>query len=154
MSSFRATLAENIPTSVILKAPDSASEFVKGDLVYIDTTTDTIKQCGADPALIAAVAEVDATSSALHPAGLCPIRLLRPDTVVALSSATDYSAASDGNTVDIVDTSSGIWRVLPAATSNPRVLIRNGVTAANSLDGAIYFVQFIAANLQFDAIAS
>lgn len=152
-SSFRAYVTRNIPGDVERFLPHTPTEFVKGDLVFLDTATDTLRQCGADPALILGVAEVDAASSIIDPEGRVPVRILTPDTVVAMSSASVFDAAQIGNSVDIVDTAPGIWRML-LTTSNPRVLIRGGVPAAQSLDGTIWFVQFIAANLQFDAIAS
>lgn len=155
MSSFRAYFTKNIRADNVIRGlPNGTSEWVTGDLLFYDTSTNTWKQCGANPALIGGLAEADASSATLDPEGKVSIRLLQSDDVVAISSATDFANSYIGDTVDIEDSASGIWRVLPASTSNTRVTIRDGVPAAQSLDGAIFYVQFIAANLQFDAVAS
>jgi hypothetical protein len=154
MSSFRAYFTKNIRAdNVVRGTPDTASEWVAGDLVFYDTATNTWKQCGANPALIGALAEADASSSTLDPDGKVPLRLIQSDDIICMSSATDWTQSTVGDTVDIEDSASGKWRVL-ATTGNARVTIRDGVAAAESLDGALYYVQFIGANLQFDAVAS
>lgn len=153
MSAFRAYFAKNIRSEQVYEfTGDAVAVWLTGDLVYQDTSTDTLKKCGADPALIAGLAENPSTYNYTESSKV-PIRLIHQDDVIAMSSATDYADTMIGNTVDISDATGGIWKVL-TSTSAPRVTIVGGVPAANSLYGAIYFVQFIAANLQFDAVAS
>lgn len=155
MSSFKAYFAKNIRSAHVESfTPATGSDaFVAGDLVYYDTTTNTMKLCGADPALIAGLAEVDSTSSTISPDGKVPIRLLHSDDIIAMSSATDFATSNIGDSLDLEYQAAGKWRVL-TSTSAVRLICRGGVPAADSLDGAIWFVQFIAANLQFDAVAS
>lgn len=155
MSAFRAYIARGGDNERVFDyTPDGTATFAAGDLVYYDTSTNTMKICGADPALIAGLSEVVSSSSNLIPTAKVPIQLLKPSTVLAMSSATDYADSYQGDTMDISNTSSGLWKVLPGSTAAVRVICIGGVAAADSLDGAIFYVQFIAANLQFDAIAS
>ena len=154
MSAFRAYYARNIRShNVVEYTPDGSSLFYRGDFVYYDTSTDTVKQCGADPALIAAVAETDYTYKNIVPTAKVPLRLLQADDVIAMPSATDYADTYIGDSLDIAKASNGVWKVL-TTTSNPRVLVVGGVPAAESVDGAIWFVQVLAAYCQFDAVAS
>lgn len=156
MSAFKAYVTKNIEhTNVEEFTPDGSAVWLSGDFVFYDTSTDTMKKCGADPALIAGLAENPSTyGAALALNGKVPVRLLNADTVIAMPSDTDFDATKIGDTVDISDATGGVWKLLPASTSNPRALIIGGILAADSLDGAIWFVQLIAANLQFDAVAS
>lgn len=154
MSAFRAYYARNIRSANVTEmTPDGTTLFYRGDFVYYDTSTDTVKQCGADPTLIAALAETDYTAKDITSTGKVPLRLLQADDVIAMSSATDYSDSYIGDSLDISKASNGVWKVL-TSTSAPRVLVVGGVPAAQSVDGAIWFVQILATYCQFDAVAS
>jgi len=156
VSTFKAYHTKHICSDFVEEyTPDGSATWVSGDLVFYDTGTNTMKKCGANPALIAAVAENPSTyGSLLNPNSKVPLRLLKTSDVIAMSSDTDYADSYVGDEVDISDAGSGVWKVLPASTGNPRVKILGGIAAADSLDGAIFFVQPLAANVQFDAIAS
>jgi hypothetical protein len=123
-----------------------------GELMYFDTATQTIKRCGADPALIAGISEVESEKARLLTEnGKIPLRLLKPNALVAMCSATTpaetHVAVSTG--YGIVRLSSGNWAVDTGDTGNARVFV-----VRVDIAKGIFFVKFMAANLQFDAIAS
>lgn len=123
-----------------------------GELMFFDTATQTIKRCGADPALIAGISEVTSEDArVLTPNGKIPLRLLKSNALVAMCSATTpaetHVAVATG--YGIARLASGNWAVDIGDTSNTRVFVKR-VDIANG----IFFVSFQAANLQFDAIAS
>lgn len=154
MSAFRAYYARNIRSANVNEyTPDGTTVFYRGDLVYYDTSADTVKQCGANPSLIAAVAETDYTYKNLVPTAKVPLRLLQADDVIAMASDTDFADSYIGDSLDISKASDGVWKVL-TSTSNPRVLVVGGVPAAQSVDGTIWYVQVLATYCQFDAVAS
>lgn len=124
--------------------------FVPGSFVFFDTATQLVKLCGADPALIAGISEVNSgDASVLTPNGKVPVRLLKPGAVVALCSATTLSEANVGVAYGIAKLASGNWGIDTTDTTATRVVVKRVDTAKN-----IAFVSFLAANLQFDAIAS
>jgi len=122
-----------------------------GELMYLDTATGTIKRCGADPSLIAGVSEVVSEDArVLTPDGRIPLRLLKPNALVRMCSATTpVRATHEGVAYGIVRLSSGHWAVDVSDTSNTRVVVKKVVPATGE-----WFVSFLAASLQFDAIAS
>lgn len=133
----------------------STDAIVVSSLVYFDTGTQTIKLCGADPALIAGIAEgaKNTAQSAsertnLHPSSKMPVRLLSTGALVALSSPTTLSEANVGVLYGIVNVG-GVWQLDTTDTTNTRVLVERVDVGTNTA-----FVRFIAANLQFDAVAS
>jgi len=150
-SSFRANVAYNIDESPNLEfTPDGTTVFYVGDLVYLDTSTHTVKQCGADPSLILGLSEVTSElAKVLTPNGKVPIRALTTTTVVAMPVNTTASADHEGTAYGVVKSADGIWQVDISDTSNTRVLVLK-VDVTNK----IYYVRFLAANLQLDAIAS
>jgi hypothetical protein len=154
MSAFRAYYARNIRSDLVSAyLPDTSNAFVQGDLIYYDTSTDKIRLCGANPSLIAAVAEAPSTAVNLDLVGKLPIRRLQADDVIAFPSDTDFDGTYVGDSLDISYASAGVWKVL-TTTSNPRVLVVGGVAAAENVDGAIWFCQVLATYCQFDAVAS
>ena len=123
-----------------------------GELMYIDTAASNVaKRCGADPGLIAGVAEVASEAArVLTPDGRIPIRLLKPNALVRMCSATTpVQATHVGNGYGIARLASGNWALDISDTSNIRAIVKKVDEAAGA-----FFVSFIAANLQFDAIAS
>lgn len=123
-----------------------------GELMYYDTADQKIKRCGADPALIAGIAEVSSEAArVLTPDGKIPLRLIKPNALVAMCSATTPAETHVGVATGygIVRLSSGNWAVDIGDTANGRVMVKRVDIARG-----IFFVNFIAANLQFDAIAS
>jgi len=121
-----------------------------GELMFYDTADQKIKRCGADPALIGGICE--GTSElwrVLTPNGKIPLRLLKPNVVVRMCSATTPAETHVGVLYGIARLSSGNWAVDVGDTSNTRVIVK-GV----DIGTGAFFVNFVAANLQFDAIAS
>lgn len=123
-----------------------------GEFMYYDTADQKIKRCGADPALIAGISEVASEAArVLTPNGKVPLRLLKPNALIAMCSATTpaetHVAVATG--YGIVRLSSGNWAVDISDTSNPRVFVKKVDIAKG-----IFFCSPMAANLQFDAIAS
>lgn len=154
MSAFNPYYAKNIRSAQVNEyEPDGTDLFYRGDFVYYDTSTDTMKVCGANPSLIAGLAETPYTYKNLVPSAKVPIRLLQADDVIAMPSDTDFATSYIGDSLDITKSANGVWKVL-TTTSNTRVLVIGGVPAAESLDGAIWFVQVLATYCQFDAVAS
>lgn len=131
--------------------PASDSTHVVGDLVFADTSSPwDMNKCGADPSLIAAVSEVISDDAdALTPDGKVPYRILSSGTVVAMCGTSDPTDSTAVGTAYGVVNANGVWKVDLTDTSNTRVLVI-GVDTVN----LIYFVRFLAANLQFDAVAS
>ena len=154
MSAFRPYYARNIRSAHVGEySPDPVNTFVQGDLVYYDTGTDYMRLCGANPSLIAGIAEGNSSQTRLTPSGKIPIRQLQADDIIAFPSDTDFSPTYIGDSLDVAYVSAGIWK-LAVTTSNPRLLVVGGVPAAENVDGTIWFCQVLAANCQFDAVAS
>jgi hypothetical protein len=121
-----------------------------GELVYYDTATQTSKRCGADPSLIAGISEVASESArVLTPDGKVPLRCLKPNATVRMCSATTPAETHVGVLYGVVRLSSGNWAVDISDTSNTRVLV-----VKVDIPAGAFFVKFVAANLQYDAIAS
>lgn len=123
-----------------------------GELMYYDTSDQKIKRCGADPALIAGISEVTSEEArVLTPNGKIPLRLLKPNALVGMCSATTPAETHIGVATGygVVRLSSGNWAVDIGDTSNPRVMVKK-----IDINKGIFFVNFLAANLQFDAVAS
>lgn len=121
-----------------------------GELMYYDTADQLMKRCGADPALIAGICEgASETWKTLTPNGKVPLRLLKPNALVRMCSATTPAETHVGVLYGIARLASGNWAVDIGDTSNTRVIVKR-VDIANG----VFYVNFVAANLQFDAIAS
>ncbi len=124
--------------------------FGPGDLVFYDTSDQLMQLCGADPSLIAGISEVDSEEAkTLTPNGKVPVRLLKPNALVAMCSATTPAESHVGVAYGVVTLASGNWSVDTSDTSNTRVVVKRV-----DIENGIFFVSFLAANLQFDAIAS
>lgn len=126
----------------------AAAAFKAGALVVYSTSTDDIDECGADPTLILGIALCDAASKTIYPGNKIPVLVLDPTMVVGLSSATTPVEA------DVLDAGFGIekttfWRLDHTDTSNIRVQV-----VEVDIPNGIFWVRFVAANLQADAIAS
>lgn len=150
-SKFPPFLASNVRSPLVLPyIPDAAETFKHVALVFYDTATNTIKKCGADPANILGFAQGAATGKTLTPTGKIGVHVLDPDDVIGMSSPTTPAESDVGDSFGILeDAGTGYWQADPTDAANARVICV-GVDIPNG----IYFVKFIAANLQFDAIAS
>lgn len=122
-----------------------------GELMYYDTATQTLKRCGADPALIAGIFEAgdSAVARLLTPDNKVPIRLLSAKCVVRMGSQVTPAETHVGVAYGIVRDASGNWLVDTTDTVNTRVLVQRVDAAAGA-----FFVRFLPANLQFDAVVS
>lgn len=121
-----------------------------GELWYYDTSDQKVKRCGADPSLIGGVSEVSSEAArVLTPDGKIPVRCLKPNGLVRMCSATTPAETHVGVLYGVVRLASGNWAVDISDTSNTRVIVRK-VDIVNG----VFYVNFVAANLQFDAIAS
>lgn len=154
-SSFPASVAYGHHESTVIDYVPSTDAIIPGSLVYFDTGTATVKLCGADPSLIAGIAEAGLNTGGspsgtlpIIASGKMPVRNLRSGCTVALSSPTTLSEANVGALYGIVNTS-GIWQLDTTDTTNTRVIVVRVDVKTNTA-----FVQFIAANLQFDGVAS
>lgn len=133
--------------------PDTTATFVAGDLVYLDTADNLIKECGADPSLILGVARCSVADRAINPGSLIPVDIIEPSQVWQMSSATTPADSHLTDGYGIVQTS-GYWKVDTSDTSNIRVYVI-GYSPRSGQQGPEFFtVKFNAANLQGDAIAS
>lgn len=121
-----------------------------GELMYYDTADQKIKRCGADPSLIAGICEGSSEAwRVLTPNGKIPLRLIKTNALVRMCSSTTPAETHVGQTYGVERLASGNWAVDITDTGNARVIVK-GVDIAKG----VFFVSFIAANLQFDAIAS
>ena len=135
----------------------AAQTFGLNELVYVDVTTGKLLVCGADPSLIAGVALASAAFGLgtqwpgnIIDSDYIGVALLRSDTKVFMSSTTTPVVTNIGVAYGIAAVS-GVWQVDTSDTSNTRVVV---VDIFNTPQQEGYLVQFLAANLQFDAVAS
>lgn len=135
---------------VISFAPEAAQVFLPYALVFYDTADDKIKLCGADPALILGFALGSAASKTLSPDGKVPVQVLDPDVIVCMSSPTTPAESHVTDAFGILmDATTKFWQADPTDAGNARV----HCTRVDIPNG-IFYVRFMAANLQLDAIAS
>lgn len=151
-AAFVAQLYEPADVQEFVPGTDTNEPFGVGDLVYVDVADLMLaKRCGADPSLIAGISEGDSTiAPTLTENGRMPIRILNSRMVVAMASATTFAWTTHvGVAYGIARDASGHWLVDTADTSNTRVIVVGGDERTNT-----FFVKFLAASLQFDAVAS
>jgi hypothetical protein len=122
-----------------------------GELMFYDTADQRLERCGADPALILGIFEAGDSDVArqLTPDNLVPLRCLKPGALVRMGSAVEPAQSHIGNSYGIVRDADGNWLVDTTDAVNTRVIVKK-----IDVDSGSFFVSFIAANLQFDAIAS
>lgn len=133
----------------------STDASIAGELVFFDTADNTVKECGADPANILGIVlgPGPASTRLQKPLPYAPntqlVAVLSPDTVVAMCSATTPSLAHVARPFGVAKLASGNWSVDTTEAVNTRLtVIRVDIT------NGIFYVRFLAANLQLDAIAS
>lgn len=158
MSSFPAYIAQEIEngTSVQEYTPDGTDIPVTGDLVFYDVSTATVKRCGANPALIAGISEVNTTpgfrpnsAQSLTPDGKVPIRTTTSRAIWAFSCATTLTEANVGEDYGVTrDGTTGFWQIdLSKSGSNQRFRIVR-IDAVNQIAYAV----LLSANAQFGGI--
>jgi len=124
---------------------DASATFIAGALVF-KASDDEIEECGADPADILGIALMPAAQSTLY-GGKVLVAILDPDVIVGMSSSTVPAVTHLLDPFGIAKSTH--WQVDIGDTSNTRV----HVIKIDTTNG-IFFVKFMAANLQADAIAS
>ncbi len=126
----------------------SGQTFVAFALVTLNTSTGEISECGADPATILGIVQSDAANAFLYD-NRVPVQVLDPNVEYGLCVTGTLAATDVGKVYGLVKNASGNWAVDLSDTTNTRVVIvRADVT------NQLAHVQFLAANLQLDAIAS
>ena len=140
--------SDQSPGEVVDFTPGSSETFAAGALVYYDTGDQRLKKCGADPALIMGIALVPKTASTIYANGKVPVLVLRPDMTICMSGAETPAETMVGVLYDILEAASGNWRKDSTTGATRLIVTRVDIT------NGIFYVKFIAANLQFDAIAS
>jgi hypothetical protein len=122
-----------------------------GELMFYDAVTDLqLERCGADPALILGVCEGSSEAMKVLTAdGRIPLRVLTPKALVEMCSTTVPAQAHIGVLYGIARDANGNWAVDIGDTSNTRVIV-----VEIDIGRGAFYVHFIAANLQGDAIAS
>jgi hypothetical protein len=128
--------------------PDAAQTITFGELVFQNTTDQEIEECGADPALILGIAEGNSADKWLWD-GRIPVHVLSPNVMIGLCVTGTLAASDSGKSYGIVKKASGNWAIDLSETVNTRVVVRKA-----DVTNQIAWVQFLAANLQHDAIAS
>ena len=150
MSVFQAVVAYGHDLSPTEEyTPDGTLFHVPGDLVFYDTATQTMKKCGANPALIAAISELTSQQAKLiTPNGKVPYKVLTANTVCKMPCSVAPSELNVGLVYGVVNVS-GIWQVNFADVVNTRLIVLRVVIGEDSA-----YVRFLPANLQFDAVLS
>lgn len=150
-SSFPAYVTKEVDrTDVFEYTPGTAGDvFIVGSFVFYDTGTNTMKLCGADPALIAGLSEVGSVANALiTPNGKVPVRILRNGAIIALSSTTTPAESHVGDQYGITATS-GVWKLDTAKTgADARMLV-----VAVDITNGIFYCQPLNDQLQFGSVA-
>lgn len=150
-SKFPAYLASGVRAPLVLPfTPAAAQTFGPQSLVFYDNADEFIKLCGADPALILGFSQGGAAGKLLTSNGKIGVHVLDPDDVIAMSSPTTPAETHVTDAFGILmDAGTGFWQADPTDAANARIHCV-GVDIPNG----IFFVKFMAANLQLDAIAS
>lgn len=130
-------------------AIDAANAGKAGSLCFLNTTDNEIEECGADPALILGLMTGPYTARTLYPSSKMPVIILDPNVVVGMCSATTPADSHLSDAYGIVKLASGNWAVDTTEAVNTRVTVVKVDAAAG-----IFYVKFMAANLQGDSIAS
>lgn len=121
-----------------------------GELWYYDTADQKVKRCGADPSLIGGISEVSSEAArVITPDGKIPVRALKSNGLVRMCSATTPAETHVGVLYGIARLASGNWSVDTGDTSNTRVIVKKV-----DIPNGVFYVSFVATNLQFDAVAS
>lgn len=155
------TQNEDVGSEVEEFTPGTAAgeQMVVGDLATWDDANNWIERAGTNPSAIAGICEVDSEQARLLTAsGKIPIRLLKSDALVCMSSTTTPVVATHvGQEYGITRASGGQWQVDTAKTAgDARVVVRR-VELSTDIGGAgmeRWYVNFLAEFLSHDGIDS
>lgn len=128
---------------------DAVNAGKAGSLCFLDTADDQINECGADPALILGLMTGPYTSRTIYPAEKMPVIVLNENVVVALCSATAPLPAHVTRSYGVVKLASGNWALDIAEVAATRAVVKKIDAVAG-----IFYVTFLAANLQGDSVLS
>lgn len=129
---------------------DPANAGKAGSLCVLNTGTNRIDECGADPALILGLMTGPFTARTIYAGQKMPVIILSDNVVVAMCSATTPDpAAHPGRSFGIVKLASGNWAVDFSDAVNTRVVIKKV-----DVNAGIFYCVFLPANLQGDAVVS
>jgi len=150
-SDFPAYIASGYEDTEVVAYPiASDAHVVPGSFWFYDTTGNDANICGADPATIAGLSEIDsAEADDLTPDGQVPLRVIVGSKCrIALASATTPAQSHVGDQYGIT-LANGRWRLDVSKTgADARVLVR-----AVDITNGIFFCQVLNDQLQFAAIA-
>ena len=162
-SEFPAYVARNIEQSHVEDYAASAVSgevLLVGDLCIWDSGNGWVERSGADPSAgtIIGLAEVSSVAARLiTPDNKIPIRTLDGNTVVAMSSTTDYVEATHRFVeYGVTRSSAGRWQVdVGKTTTSARVVVIGGIPQGfGPGQNNVWFVKFLAEFLANDGIDS
>ena len=148
MSRFPAYVASGHDTTRVeefVPSQVAGEVLLVGELAIWDAANDWIERAGANPAAgtILGLCEVKSEEARLiTPNGRIPLRQITADTIIAMSSETQYVDATHRLVEYGVtrNATSGHWQVDPAkTTTDARVLVVRGDVGTNT-----WFVRFLA----------
>lgn len=153
-SSFPLQIAKPYPPTRVYHYPVTAGQtFITGALVFL--TSGAVSECGSDPSSILGIALAPASvglasAGSIYGGTNIPVFVLSPEDILFMASATTPVFATHATTAYGVEKTT-YWRVDTSDTSNTRVVV---VDVSNSPQQEGFYVKFLAANLQLDAVAS
>lgn len=151
-SNFPAYVCINEDASLVREyTPGTAAgeQMKVGEIVQWDDANNWVERAGADPTPILGICEVDSEQARLLTAsGKIPIRILNPNTIVCMASATTPVVATHvGQKYGIVrDGTTGFWLVDVSDTVNTRVIV-DDVDITSGAEK--WYVRFLQANLLY-----
>lgn len=128
---------------------DSANAGKAGSLCFLNTTDNQIEECGADPALVLGLMTGPYSARTIYDGSKMPVIILDNNVIVGMCSATTPADSHLTDEYGVVKLSSGNWAVDTTDTTNKAVKV-----VKVDADAGIFYVKFLAAVLQGDAVAS
>lgn len=134
---------------------DAANAGKAGSLCFLNTADNEIEECGADPALILGLMTGPRTSRTIYPSSKMPVIILSDNVVVALCSATTPSDAHLTRIYGVTKLASGNWSLDTTKTGTEGAPATSRVKVHKvDITAGIFYVTFLATNLQGDAVFS
>lgn len=149
-SDFPARVDSGYEDTVVQEYPAASDAHVSpGDFWFYDTTGNDANVCGADPALIAGISEVDSDEAEeLTLNRKVPLRIIfGSGCILAMCSATTPAQSHVGDVYGIVTLASGNWAVDVSETTNVRVKVVDV-----DITNGIFKVTILPLAMQFNAV--
>lgn len=132
------------------------------EFVFFDTADNNVKECGADPALILGLALSNAPASTLlsgraplpYATNKVPVAVLRADTVIGLSSTTTPALSFVTRKFGLTKVTAATGRVFWQCDTSKTAGTARGVIVDIDITNGIFYVNFLPANLQGQAVVS